>query len=57
VRYVNQLTISGSTLGTDENGDVIYEKASTSDGDGWRVFDETKHYLWPVPETELIKNS
>jgi hypothetical protein len=45
-----------SSNGIDENGDVIYEQASTSDGDGGRVFDSTKHYLWPVPETELIKN-
>ena len=42
--------------GLDENGDVIYEMASVSTGDAGRVFDETKHYLWPVPETELIKN-
>lgn len=42
--------------GIDENGDIIYEKASTSEGDAGRRFDPTKHYLWPVPNDELIKN-
>ncbi len=45
-----------SSNGIDENGDVIYEKASTSAGDAGRIFDPTKHYLWPIPDSEVLKN-
>ena len=40
--------------GTDEFGDIIYEK-STSEG-GVDYFDPNKHYLWPVPYDEKVKN-
>ncbi|WP_137403520.1 RagB/SusD family nutrient uptake outer membrane protein [Echinicola rosea] len=40
--------------GTDEFGDIIYEK-SVAEG-GLDNFDPTKHYLWPVPYAERIKN-
>lgn len=40
--------------GVDEFGDVIYEK-STAEG-GVRYFDASRHYLWPVPNAERIKN-
>ncbi len=40
--------------GTDEFGDIIYEK-STAEG-GVDHFDPSKHYLWPVPYAERIKN-
>lgn len=40
--------------GVDEFGDVIYEK-STAEG-GIRHFDSNKHYLWPVPYEERVKN-
>jgi starch-binding outer membrane protein, SusD/RagB family len=42
--------------GIDDNGDVIYEKASASVGDAGRRFDPAKNYLWPVPSAEVIKN-
>lgn len=42
--------------GVDENGDVIYEKASLTTGDSGRTFDPSKNYLWPIPNSELIKN-
>lgn len=38
----------------DEFGDVVYDK-STAEG-GARNFDESKHYLWPVPYQERLKN-
>ena len=38
----------------DEFGDVVYDK-STAEG-GSRNFDESKHYLWPVPYQERLKN-
>lgn len=41
-------------LGTDEFGDVVYE-ASKAEGGG-RCFDPSKHYLWPVPYEERLKN-
>lgn len=41
--------------GADENGDIIYEK-STAEGGG-RNFDPAKHYLWPVPNSEILKNA
>lgn len=40
--------------GLDEFGDVIHEK-STAEG-GVRYFDPKKHYLWPVPYEERVKN-
>ncbi|QEH42086.1 RagB/SusD family nutrient uptake outer membrane protein [Chitinophaga sp. XS-30] len=40
--------------GLDANGDIIYEK-SVNEGGG-RNFDPAKHYLWPVPNGERIKN-
>ncbi|MFA5328579.1 MAG: RagB/SusD family nutrient uptake outer membrane protein [Prolixibacteraceae bacterium] len=40
--------------GTDEFGDIIYEK-STAEG-GVDYFDPNKHYLWPVPYAEREKN-
>lgn len=40
--------------GVDEFGDVIYEK-SVKEG-GIRHFDASKHYLWPVPYEERLKN-
>lgn len=40
--------------GVDEFGDIIYEK-STAEG-GIRNFDPSKHYLWPVPYEERLKN-
>lgn len=40
--------------GTDEFGDIIYEK-STAEG-GLDYFDPSKHYLWPVPYDERVKN-
>ncbi len=40
--------------GTDEFGDIIYEK-SVAEG-GLDNFDPGKHYLWPVPYAERIKN-
>jgi len=40
--------------GTDEFGDIIYEK-SVAEG-GLDHFDPSKHYLWPVPYAERIKN-
>jgi hypothetical protein len=40
--------------GVDEFGDIIYEK-STAEG-GIRHFDPKKHYLWPVPYEERVKN-
>lgn len=41
--------------GVDAHGDIIYEK-STAEGGG-RNFDSTKMYLWPVPTSEITKNS
>jgi len=40
--------------GTDEFGDIVYEK-STAEG-GIDHFDPAKHYLWPVPYAERVKN-
>lgn len=40
--------------GVDEFGDIIYEK-STAEG-GIDHFDPSKHYLWPVPYEERVKN-
>ena len=40
--------------GVDEFGDIVYEK-STKEG-GPRNFDPSKHYLWPVPYAERVKN-
>lgn len=40
--------------GTDEFGDIIYEK-SVAEG-GLDNFDPSKHYLWPVPYAERVKN-
>ena len=40
--------------GVDEFGDVVYEK-SKAEG-GIRYFDPNKHYLWPVPYAERLKN-
>lgn len=40
--------------GEDEFGDIIYD-ASRAEG-GMRYFDPSKHYLWPVPYAERIKN-
>lgn len=40
--------------GTDEFGDIIYEKSQAEGGDDH--FDPSKHYLWPVPYAERIKN-
>lgn len=40
--------------GVDEFGDIIYEK-SVAEG-GLRNFDPSKHYLWPVPYEERVKN-
>ena len=40
--------------GVDEFGDIIYEK-SVAEG-GLRNFDASKHYLWPVPYEERVKN-
>jgi hypothetical protein len=40
--------------GVDEFGDIIYEK-SVAEG-GIDHFDPSKHYLWPVPYAERIKN-
>lgn len=54
------ITMYGSnpyaSKGVDLNGDAIYESSSVVEGDGGRVFDPDKHYLWPVPETEILKN-
>ena len=38
-----------------ENGDIIIE-GSSLDGTGQRVFDQNKHYLWPIPQSEIYKN-
>lgn len=38
----------------DEFGDIVYDK-STAEG-GARNFDPNKHYIWPVPYQELLKN-
>lgn len=38
-----------------ENGDIIIE-GSSLDGTGPRVFDQKKHYLWPIPQMERMKN-
>jgi hypothetical protein len=43
-----------SANGVDEFGDIIYEK-SVAEG-GIDYFDPNKHYLWPVPYAERIKN-
>ncbi|MEG1587484.1 MAG: RagB/SusD family nutrient uptake outer membrane protein [Bacteroidales bacterium] len=40
--------------GVDEFGDVIYEKSTVQNGA--RYFDGSKHYLWPVPYAERVKN-
>ena len=40
--------------GVDEFGDIIFEK-SKAEG-GARNFDPSKHYLWPVPYAERLKN-
>lgn len=40
--------------GVDEFGDIIHEK-SIAEG-GVRNFDPSKHYLWPVPYEERMKN-
>ena len=40
--------------GVDEFGDIIFEK-SVAEG-GARTFDASKHYLWPVPYAERVKN-
>ncbi|EFA92267.1 RagB/SusD family nutrient uptake outer membrane protein [Hoylesella buccalis] len=40
--------------GVDEFGDIVHEK-STAEG-GIRYFDPKKHYLWPVPYEERLKN-
>ena len=40
--------------GTDEFGDIIYEK-STAEG-GIDHFNPSRHYLWPVPYAERVKN-
>ena len=40
--------------GVDAHGDIIYEKSTQ--GGGVRNFDPNKHYLWPVPNSEIIKN-
>ena len=40
--------------GLDEFGNIIYEK-SVAEG-GIDRFDATKHYLWPVPYEERVKN-
>lgn len=40
--------------GTDEFGDIIYEKSSAEGG--LKTFDPSKHYLWPVPYEERVKN-
>ncbi|RIH62780.1 RagB/SusD family nutrient uptake outer membrane protein [Mariniphaga sediminis] len=54
---ISQLGVNPyASNGVDGNGDVIYEKASASEGDAGRVFDPAKHYLWPVPNVEIIKN-
>lgn len=54
---INQLGANPyASNGIDENGDVIYEKASTSEGDAGRRFDPAKNYLWPVPNAEIVKN-
>lgn len=38
----------------DEFGDIIWD-ASKKEG-GERYFDENRHYLWPVPYAEILKN-
>jgi len=40
--------------GVDENGDIIFEKSVVQGGG--RNFDPAKHYLWPIPNSERIKN-
>jgi hypothetical protein len=40
--------------GVDANGDIIYER-SVAEGGG-RNFNPAKHYLWPIPNGEILKN-
>src|SRR5690606_2095301 len=40
--------------GLDEFGNIIFEKAVNQGG--LNHFDPSKHYLWPVPYAERIKN-
>ena len=40
--------------GVDEFGDIVHEK-SRAEG-GIRYLDPKKHYLWPVPYEERLKN-
>lgn len=42
-------------INTDSNGDIIVE-GSALDGTGPRTFDPAKHYLWPIPQLERMKN-
>ncbi|MDR1667017.1 MAG: RagB/SusD family nutrient uptake outer membrane protein [Bacteroidales bacterium] len=51
---INDLGNVPYELGTDEFGDIVWVK-STAEG-GADHFDPQKHYLWPVPYEERIKN-
>ncbi|MDR1864319.1 MAG: RagB/SusD family nutrient uptake outer membrane protein [Bacteroidales bacterium] len=51
---INDLGKSPYTLGTDEFGDIVWEK-STAEG-GIDHFNPDRHYLWPVPYEERVKN-
>jgi len=52
--YISQ-GLEHNFTNVDNNGDIIVE-GSSLDGTGPRTFDPAKHYLWPVPQLERMKN-